>query len=323
MGGRAVRIVYMGNPDFAVAPLRALHGAGYSVAAVVASPARPAGRGRKLKDPEVALCARELGIPLFQPESFEDEALLTALRALELDLGVVVAFRMLPRAVWSLPRLGTFNLHTSLLPAYRGAAPVNWAIMNGEEASGVTTFLLDEGMDSGGILMQARVPIEARDTSGTLHARLSGLGARLVVETVEGLVSGALRPTAQPSVAGERLAPKLFREDCRIDWTRSAAEVDCKVRGLSPLPTAWCDLEMDGQRVENVKVYFSSRGGECRKGVAGEAGSVRILGKARGMAVLCGDGEEVAVESLQLPGRKQLGSGDFLRGCNGAALRFM
>ena len=222
-----------------------------------------------------------------------------------------------------MPRLGTINLHTSLLPAYRGAAPVNWAIMNGETESGVTTFLLDEGMDSGKILMRAGTAITERDTSGTLHARLSVLGAKLVVETVEGLLQGGLQPSVQPMVEGLPSAPKLFKADCRVDWARSAAEVDRKIRGLSPLPTAWSDMEMDGVRVEHVKLYLSSRGGMCREGAAGETGSVRIMGKGEGIAVLCGDGTEVSIESLQLPGRKQLTAADFLRGCGGTALRFV
>lgn len=320
--GRA-RIVYMGNPEFAVAPLQALRGAGYDIAAVVSSPARPAGRGRKLREPEVAQCAKEMGALLLQPESLGDESFIATLRSLELDLGVVVAFRMLPQAVWSMPRLGTINLHTSLLPAYRGAAPVNWAIMNGEKESGVTTFLLDEGMDSGKILMRAGTAITEQDTSGTLHARLSVLGSRLVVETVEGLLQGTLQPSVQPAAEGLPGAPKLFKADCRVDWVRSAAEVDRKIRGLSPLPTAWSDMEMDGVRVEYVKLHHSSRGGVCREGAPGEAGSVRIIGKGEGIAVLCGDGAEVSIESLQLPGRKQLTAADFLRGCSGAALRFV
>ena len=320
---RRARIVYMGNPEFAVAPLQALRGAGYDIAAVVSSPARPAGRGRRLREPEVAQCAREMDVLLLQPESLWEESFIAILRSLDLDLGVVVAFRMLPKAVWSMPRLGTINLHTSLLPAYRGAAPVNWAIMNGEMESGVTTFLLDEGMDSGKILMRAGTAITEQDTSGTLHARLSVLGAKLVVETVEGLLQGGLQPSVQP--AAERLpsAPKLFKADCRVDWTRSAAEVDRKIRGLSPLPTAWSDMEMDGVRVEYVKLCLSSRDGMCREGVAGETGSVRIMGKGEGIAVLCGDGAEVSIESLQMPGRKQLSAADFLRGCGGTALRFV
>lgn len=320
--GRA-RIVYMGNPEFAVAPLRALRGAGYDIAAVVSSPARPAGRGRKLREPEVAQCAKEMGALLLQPESLGDESFISTLRSLELDLGVVVAFRMLPNAVWSMPRLGTINLHTSLLPAYRGAAPVNWAIMNGDKESGVTTFLLDEGMDSGKILMRASTAITEQDTSGTLHARLSVLGSRLVVETVEGLLQGTLQPSVQPVAGGLPGAPKLFKADCRVDWARSAAEVDRKIRGLSPLPTAWSDMEMDGVRVEYVKLHHSSRGGVCRECATGEAGSVRIIGKGEGIAVLCGDGAEVSIDSLQLPGRKQLTAADFLRGCSGAALRFV
>lgn len=313
----------MGNPEFAVAPLRALHEAGYCLAAVVSSPPRPAGRGRKLQDPAVALYAKEIGAPLLQPECFTDTEFLDALRSLDLDLGVVTAFRMLPKVVWAMPRLGTFNLHTSLLPAYRGAAPVNWAIMNGERKTGVTTFLLDDGMDSGGVLMQASTEIRPSDTSGTIHARLAELGARLVVATVEGLLAGTLHSAAQSAAEGQPSAPKLFRADCRVDWTRSAAEVDRKIRGLSPLPTAWCGLQMGEQRLENVKLYFSSRGGDCHAGVKGEAGSVRILGRDAGLAVLCGDGEEVCVESLQLPGRNRLAAADFLRGAKGVALRFI
>lgn len=313
----------MGNPAFAVAPLRALREAGYDVAAVVTSPPRPAGRGRRLRETDVAVYARQIGVRLLQPERFSDPGFLEELRSLRLDLGIVTAFRMLPRSVWSIPRLGTFNLHTSLLPAYRGAAPVNWAIMNGERETGVTTFLLDSGMDSGGLLMRASTEILANDTSGSLHARLEGLGARLVLSTADGLLGGTLRPTAQPAEEGLPSAPKLFRADCRVDWTRSAAEVDRKIRGLSPAPAAWCGLLVGEQRLESVKLYMSSRGGECRKGLAGEAGTVRIAGRGEGLIALCGDGEEVSVECLQLPGRSRLAAPDFLRGCKGVSLRFV
>lgn len=319
---RGARIVYMGNPEFAVAPLRALREAGCRVEAVVTSPPRPAGRGRRLRETEVASYARQEGLRLLQPESFTDGEFLSVLRSLDLDLGVVTAFRMLPRAVWAMPRRGTFNLHTSLLPAYRGAAPVNWAIMNGERETGVTTFLLDEGMDSGGILLRASTEIQANDTSGTLHARLASLGAELVVSTAEGLLAGTLRAAGQPSAEGLPTAPKIYRASCRVEWTRSAAEVDCKIRGLSPLPTAWCGLQLGGQQLDNVKLYLSSRGVACRRGVAGEPGSARVVGRDEGIAVLCGDGEEVCLESLQLPGRNRLGAADFLRGCKGASLHF-
>lgn len=240
----------MGTPEFAVAPLKALLDNGFDVAAVVTVPDRPKGRGLELAQSDVKKFAVAAGLPVLQPEKLRDENFLKELSSFNADLFIVVAFRMLPQCVWQMPHFGTFNLHGSLLPRYRGAAPINWAIINGEKETGVTTFFIDEQIDTGKILMQRKCVIEERETIGTLYDKLMTIGAELVVETVNGLITGTLQPRPQTEVMNENNtlisstssvpcgAPKITKETCRINWNHTAEKIDALVRGLSPYPCA-------------------------------------------------------------------------------------
>lgn len=237
MNAKDLRIVFMGTPEFAVPSLRALVRSGYNVVGVVTTPDKPAGRGQKLHESDVKIAARELGLPILQPEKLRDPAFVSAMEELRPDLGIVIAFRMLPEVVWAMPRLGTFNLHASLLPQYRGAAPINWAIINGESKTGVTTFLLNHEIDKGAILGQVEMPIQPEDNVGTLYDRLMTVGADLVVQTVERIAAGEITPVVQPDEdASLRPAPKIFKNDCLIDWTQSGKRIIDFIRGLSPYP---------------------------------------------------------------------------------------
>ncbi|MBP6392046.1 MAG: methionyl-tRNA formyltransferase [Flavobacteriales bacterium] len=247
----------MGTPAFAAASLNALHNAGFEIAAVVTAPDRPAGRGRTLRSSAVKELALQLGLPILQPERLKDPAFIASLRALSADLFVVVAFRMLPEVVWAMPALGTMNLHASLLPSYRGAAPINWAIIRGEVGTGVSTFLIRAEIDTGDILLQEQCPIGPDDTAGELHDRLMLSGARLVVRTVRELFDGSLTPAPQRVIADQAslpTAPKLTPANCRIQWYRSAKHVHDHVRGLSPSPAAWTEIIREGRPPMHFKV---------------------------------------------------------------------
>ena len=228
----------MGTPEFAVASLDALVGGGYNVVGVVTMPDKPAGRGYKMQFSAVKEYALAHNLPLLQPEKLKNEDFLDALRALHADLQIVVAFRMLPEVVWAMPPLGTFNLHGSLLPQYRGAAPINWAIINGEQETGVTTFFLQQEIDTGDLILQKRTPITDDDNAGTIHDRLMSIGAAAVVETVDCIIAGIAPKTPQPQGVTLKSAPKIFKETCRVDWTQSCHQIFNFVRGLSPYPAA-------------------------------------------------------------------------------------
>lgn len=232
----------MGTPEFAVAALESLLQEGWNVVAVVTAMDKPQGRGRKPKPSAVKACALQHNIPILQPPNLKSEAFLAELKAYRADLQVVVAFRMLPELVWSMPPKGTFNLHASLLPDYRGAAPINWVLINGEEKTGVTTFFLQHEIDTGNILFQEEEPIHPEDNAGSLYQRLMEKGARLVVRTVEAIASGNVEPKAQDHNKVRHQAPKIFRETCEIDWAQPATTIHQLVKGLSPYPGARCDL---------------------------------------------------------------------------------
>lgn len=253
-----LRIIYMGTPDFAVGPLRRLLEAHYNIVAVVTMPDKAVGRHHDvLSASAVKQYAVSQGIPVLQPERLKDEAFLACLRSYEADLQIVVAFRMLPEVVWAMPRLGTFNLHAALLPQYRGAAPINWAIINGESETGVTTFFLDHEIDTGRIILQERCPIGPDDNAEDIHDRLSALGSDVVLRTVRLIEAGEAKATPQEQYMTDeplRPAPKIYKETCRIDWTKSAAEVHNFVRGLAPYPGAWTEL-VSADRRQTVKIY--------------------------------------------------------------------
>ncbi|WP_131752176.1 methionyl-tRNA formyltransferase [Bacteroides heparinolyticus] len=307
-----LRIVYMGTPDFAVEALRCLVEGGYNVVGVVTMPDKPAGRGHKIQYSPVKQYALEHGLPLLQPEKLKDEGFVEALRSWKADLQIVVAFRMLPEVVWNMPRLGTFNLHASLLPQYRGAAPINWAVINGDTETGITTFFLKHEIDTGEVIQQVRVPIADTDDVGIIHDKLMLLGGRLVTETVDAILDGTVRtiPQEEMAVVGElRPALKIFKETCRIDWNRPVKRIYDFVRGLSPYPAAWTELHRpDGEAVA-VKVFETEKI-ETRHTLS--PGTLLTDGKTY-IRVAATDGF-IGIRSLQLPGKKRLGTDELLRG---------
>lgn len=310
METKGLKIVFFGTPEFAVESLRALVENGFDIAAVVTAPDRPAGRGQELKQSDVKVYALEAGLRVLQPEKLRDEAFVEELRRIDADLFVVIAFRMMPEVVWGMPRLGTFNLHGSLLPRYRGAAPINRAVMAGETRTGVTTFFLNHDIDTGDVIDRREIEIGPDEDTGSVYDRLMKIGAELTVDTVKRLAAGTLTAIPQSDIADVEpcAAPKIFKNDCRIDWTRTAAEVHNLVRGLSPYPAAWTELEADGKMHGTLKVYKTSR----TELAATEPGRVRTDGKR--MMVDCGD-YQIEVLSLQAPGKRRMNTDEFLRGC--------
>jgi methionyl-tRNA formyltransferase len=308
---RPVRIVYMGTPEFAVKPLDTLVQAGYKVVGVVTVADKPSGRGLKMNESAVKQYAVEHGIPVLQPVKLKDPEFLEALRAWKADMFVVVAFRMLPQEVWSMPRLGTFNLHAALLPQYRGAAPINWAVINGEKMSGVTTFMIDKDIDTGGIILRQECRIRPDETAGELHDELMEIGSDLVLQTVEGLIQHNVELRVQRSfIQGSeelRPAPKLTKELCHIDWTRPTDEVYNLIRGLSPYPTAYTELKRDAES-QSLKIYFT----EKRPDLHATPGSVLSDGKTY-LAIATGDGA-LSLTDIQLAGKKRMQVAEFLKG---------
>ncbi len=303
----------MGTPDFAVLPLKKLVEAGFEVVGVVTNPDKPAGRGQQLQESAVKKYAVAAGLPVLQPEKFRDELFLEELRAWKADLQLVVAFKMLPEVVWSMPPLGTVNLHASLLPDYRGAAPINWAVISGEKASGVTTFLLRHEIDTGNLIFQQRVEIPEDMTAGELHDRLMEAGADLLVKTVEAMEAGAYPLTEQtPLLHGREPvhAPKIFKEDMRIKWERSVEEVYNHIRGLSPFPAAWTELKhrTTGETI-SLKIFRTNKERMMHGQIPGD---LQTDGKER-LAGYTPDGV-IHIQELQLAGKKRMTTGEFLRG---------
>lgn len=302
-----MRIIFMGTPEFAVPSLQILHESAHEVVAVVTVPDKPAGRGRKLRASAVKQYAQAAGIPVLQPVKLRDPEFHAALAALSPDLMVVVAFRMLPKVVWAMPRMGTFNLHASLLPDYRGAAPINWVVMNGETETGLTTFLIDEKIDTGNLLLQERVEIQPDWTAGELHDHMMALGANLVLETTNGLSENRLVAQIQDEALYQNKAPKIHKEDCRIDWSADHVQVYNHIRGLSPYPTAWTLLEGQPLKVYGARLLQTD--------TTGEPGQLIKLDEER-LAVFCGQGQ-VELTQVQLAGKKRMSTADFLRGYKG------
>ena len=310
-----LRIVYMGTPEFAVASLRALVENGYNVVAVVTMPDKPAGRGHQLQYSDVKKYALSVGLPVLQPEKLKDPAFVEELRSYRADLQIVVAFRMLPEVVWTMPALGTFNLHGSLLPKYRGAAPINWAVINGDKETGVTTFFLKHDIDTGDLILQERMPIGEDENVGSVHDRMMVLGAGLVTRTVDLIIdsvnTGQPVPTksqnevlSREQIPAEALgAPKIFKETCEIDLTRTAREVKNFVRGLSPYPAAWTNLRIGDHVFENTKIF------EVRLSPAGSPSTL----DSRSLSLKAADGY-LDILSLQVPGKKRMNAKDFLNG---------
>ncbi len=314
-----LRIVYMGTPDFAVESLRALVEGGYNVVGVVTMPDKPMGRhGSVLQPSPVKKYALEKGLTVLQPEKLKDETFLDELRALKADLQIVVAFRMLPEVVWNMPPMGTFNLHASLLPQYRGAAPINWAVINGETETGITTFFLKHEIDTGKIIQQVRVPIHETDNVEDVHDRLMLLGGQLVTETVDNILAGTIQPIDQSELVGADVelkpAPKIFHETCQINWNQPMKNVYDFIRGLSPYPAAWSEFEDAKGKKQSVKIFSTSM--VERVFTASELmpkpGEMLTDGKTY-LHVMCQNGL-LSINELQMAGKKRMPIADFLRG---------
>ena len=312
MTKESLRIVYMGTPDFAVETLDRLVSGGYNLVGVVTMPDKPVGRHQTtLQASPVKRYALEHGLPLLQPERLRDEAFLQALADIRPDLGVVVAFRMLPEVVWAMPRLGTFNLHAALLPQYRGAAPINWAIINGDTETGVTTFFLDHDIDTGRVIHRRSVPIADTDTAEDVHDRLMHLGADLVCATIDDIIADRVTPIPQDQLTTDgplRPAPKLFKDNCRITWTDGTKRCYDFIRGLSPYPAAWTTLVDEGGKAVVMKIYVAHKDFSP---IAEAPGTVLVADGE--MRIVLADGTLV-IDSLQMAGKKRMATADFLRG---------
>ena len=308
MDKQSIRIIYMGTPDFAVESLRALVEGGYNVVAVVTMPDKPAGRGHQLQYSAVKQYALSIGLPILQPERLKDESFLQELRSYNADLQIVVAFRMLPEVVWNMPRLGTFNLHASLLPQYRGAAPINWAVMNGEKETGATTFMLQHEIDTGNIILQERISIADDENVGSVHDRLMTMGAGLVTRTVDLIIDSENNSQPVPTIPQDdslqlKAAPKIFKDTCAIDFSRSAQQVYNHIRGLSPYPAAWISQMPSSHPLADVlkgaKVY--------------KAATTQLAEQKGHIIVPCAQGYIDLLE-LQLPGKKRMDASALLNG---------
>ena len=313
MNRQDFRIVFMGTPDFAVGSLRALVEGGYNVVAVVTMPDKPVGRHQsELSQSAVKQYAVAHNIPVLQPEKLKDPDFLEELRSYRADLQVIVAFRMLPEAVWDMPPHGTFNLHASLLPQYRGAAPINWAIINGDTETGVTTFLLDHEIDTGRIIHQARTPITEEDNVETVHDRLRDIGAGVVTQTVDDIIAGNIRPIDQDTLTADteiHHAPKIFKDTCRLAFDLPVKRAFDFVRGMSPYPAAWTELVEENGKRTVLKIYATTRE---ETSVAEAPGTVLTDGKTY-FKIAFPDGY-LALTQLQLAGKKRMTVTDFLRG---------
>jgi methionyl-tRNA formyltransferase len=313
MNEKDLRIIYMGTPEFAVAPLENLHSKGYNIVAVVTAPDKPSGRGKKIQQSAVKTFALNNNLKLFQPEKLRDETFIREVELLNPDLQIVVAFRMMPELLWSIPKKGTFNLHASLLPDYRGAAPINWVIINGGEESGLTTFMIDADIDTGKILMQKRVPISESDDAGTLHDKLMEEGASLVLETVNNIAGGSLKPIPQDELNKKgvslKSAPKISKNDCRINWDLEGKDVFNFIRGMSPYPGAYSYLE----RNEGENILFKFFDASFFREAHGLKPGIVSTDNRNTFNVAVKDGW-IGINKIQQAGKKAMPMEQFLRG---------
>lgn len=317
MNKEDLKIVFLGTPEFAVESLDLLVKDGFNIVGVVTMPDKPAGRGHRMYESPVKLYAKEHGLKIMQPVKLKDPDFVEELQSLNADLFIVIAFRMLPEIVWTMPRLGTFNLHASLLPRYRGAAPINWAVINGDTETGVTTFFLKHEIDTGDIISQEKIEIKPEDNVGNVHDRLMSLGAKLTLDTVNHIIAGDLTTTPQESLLTEgeepTPAPKIFKETCRIDWSKPAVNVHNLVRGLSPYPCAWTELRnatdphtiLYNVKVLETKLIPESSAEDLTPGM--------IINNGRSLTAACGDGL-IEIIRLQPAGKKPMTASEFLRG---------
>jgi methionyl-tRNA formyltransferase len=302
-----LRIVFMGTPDFAVSILKTLVENSYQLVGVITAPDKPAGRGQKLHESAVKVYAKSQGLNIMQPTNLKDEGFIEDLKALKANLQIVVAFRMLPEVVWQLPEYGTFNLHASLLPDYRGAAPINWAIINGETKTGVSTFFIDEKIDTGEIILQKEIAIENTDDAGILHDNLMHAGSELVLDTVKLIETKQATTQAQPQTEGPKTAYKLHRDNCKIDWTDNITNIYNKIRGLSPYPAAWCYLE-NGEETLDIKIYTTKIEKETHQLNIGE-----LVITKKELKVAVNEGF-INILELKLPGKRKMDAKSLLNG---------
>jgi methionyl-tRNA formyltransferase len=302
-----LRIIFMGTPEFAVGILDTIIKNNYEVVGVITAADKPAGRGQKLKYSAVKEYALENNLTLLQPTNLKDESFLEELKSLNANLQIVVAFRMLPKVVWEMPALGTFNLHASLLPNYRGAAPINWAIINGETTTGVTTFFIDDKIDTGAMILSSETEISATENAGQLHDRLMSIGSGTVIETLQLIANGNVTTTVQNDSAEIKTAYKLNKENCKIDWTKSALEINNLIRGLSPYPAAWCFFG-DQNEEWNVKVYDAKIILEQHEHSVGT-----LLCTKKEIKIAITEGY-IQILNLQFPGKKKMNTHELLNG---------
>ena len=299
----------MGTPDFAVASLEALVEHDYNIVGVITAPDKPAGRGRKLNESAVKLYAKSKGLHVMQPTNLKADAFIKELTDLKANLHIVVAFRMLPKLVWEMPKYGTFNLHASLLPNYRGAAPINWAIINGETKTGASTFFIDEKIDTGEMILQKEVPIDKNENAGSLHDKLMSLGSELVLKTVSLISEGPVKTKPQPKGTDLKTAYKLNKENCKIDWSTKLESIYNKIRGLSPYPAAWCILKNNDESLD-IKIYAADK--EIAEHDL-EAGKVITSKKEIKVAVKEG---YIIIKEIKLPGKRKMDAISLLNGYN-------
>ena len=304
-----MRIVFMGTPGFAVPSLKMLLENGFEIAAVITAPDKPAGRGQQIMKSEVKKFAETHNLKILQPTNLKNESFLSELKSLQADLQIVIAFRMLPEAVWNMPPLGTYNLHASLLPAYRGAAPINWAIINGEKESGVTTFKLKHEIDTGSIMHQEKAEITENMTAGELHDLLMEMGANVVLKSVQAIKNGNVNLKEQVITGELNHAPKIFREQCKIDWRKDAICIHNLIRGLSPYPAAWTEFSNENDEVVQLKIFKTKIISDSES----HAKPCLIAEDNNRIIALCSRGR-LEIEELQAPGKKRLSAAEFLRG---------
>jgi len=300
-----LRIIFMGTPEFAVTSLEILIENKFNIVAVITAPDKPQGRGQKLSLSPVKTCALQHSIPVLQPNNLKSSEFIDELKSFKANLHVVVAFRMLPESVWAMPEIGTFNLHASLLPQYRGAAPINWAIINGEKETGVTTFFLKHEIDTGSIIFQEKEPIGENDDVGSLYERLRHKGAQLVLKTVKAISAGQYPSSPQPETGEIKHAPKIFKETCQINWGQSATQIRNFVRGLTPYPGAWTILQEKTYKISGVRVTDGKQGSET-------AGTIKTDNKTY-LYIKSSDGW-IAIAELQPEGKKRMKIEEFFRG---------
>lgn len=314
-----MRIVFMGTPDFAVESLKVLVESGQDVVAVITAPDKPAGRGKKLQESAVKTYAESQEIPILQPPKLKSPQFLTELRSYNADLQVVVAFRMLPEIVWGMPSFGTINLHGSLLPQYRGAAPINWAVINGETETGVTTFFIEKEIDTGKIIFKEKLPINLKDNAGIIHDKLMILGSNLVLKTVKAIEDKNYPQIDQEEFEELKSAPKIFKEDCEIDWSKNTIEVYNRIRGLSPYPGAWTTFELSDSNQSGALKIFETE--IVMKKMPAEPKTIQTDNKTY-LYIASNDGF-LSVLQLQMPGKKRMGIQDFLRGNDVALIKIV